>query len=48
MRAIRQGRNLADGYTIVLAGLQDGEQVAIDPIAAGVRLKQQYDTNPVH
>jgi len=46
MRAIRQGRNLADGNTIVLAGLMEGERVAIDPIAAGVQLKQQYASSP--
>jgi hypothetical protein len=41
MRAIRMGQNLASGKTIVLAGLHDGEQVATDPIAAGLLLKQQ-------
>jgi RND family efflux transporter MFP subunit len=41
MRAIRMGQNLASGKTIVLAGLQHGEQVATDPIAAGLLLKQQ-------
>jgi RND family efflux transporter MFP subunit len=48
MRAIRQGRSLADGNTIVLAGLMEGERVAIDPIAAGVQLKQQYAINPAN
>jgi RND family efflux transporter MFP subunit len=41
MRAIRKGRDLADGNTMVLAGLQQGERVISDPIAAGVQLKQQ-------
>jgi RND family efflux transporter MFP subunit len=41
MRAIRKGRDLDDGHTIVLAGLQQGERVMSDPIAAGVQLKQQ-------
>ena len=41
MRAIRKGRDLADGNSIVLAGLQPGERVISDPIAAGVQLKQQ-------
>ena len=41
MRAIRKGRDLDDGRTIVLAGLQQGERVMSDPIAAGVQLKQQ-------
>jgi hypothetical protein len=30
-----------EGNTIVLAGLQQGERVITDPIAAGVQLKQQ-------
>ncbi len=41
MRAIRKGRDLDDGNTIVLAGLQQGERVISDPIAAGVQIKQQ-------
>jgi len=45
MRAIRKGRDLTDGSTTVLAGLMEGEQVALDPIAAGVQLKQQYTGN---
>lgn len=45
MRAIRQGRSLADGNTIVLAGLSEGELVATDPVAAGIQLKQQYLSN---
>jgi len=45
MRAIRKGRDLAGGSTTVLAGLMEGEQVALDPIAAGVQLKQQYTGN---
>lgn len=40
-RAVRRGRDLAEGNTEILAGLQQGEQVAIDPIAAGVLLQQQ-------
>lgn len=42
LRSIRQGRRLASGNTIILAGLMEGEQVAIDPVTAGVQLKQQY------
>jgi RND family efflux transporter MFP subunit len=42
MRAIRKGRDLADGNTVVLSGLQQGERVATDPIAAGTQLKQQH------
>jgi hypothetical protein len=45
MRAIRQGRSLADGNTIVLAGLLEGELVATDPVVAGIQLKQQYLSN---
>ncbi|UCB55055.1 MAG: efflux RND transporter periplasmic adaptor subunit [Thiotrichales bacterium] len=40
-RYIREGRRLDDGNTEVLAGLQSNEQVAVDPVAAGVLLKQQ-------
>jgi len=39
-RQIRLGRAL-DGDLSVLAGLTEGERVALDPIAAGVRLKSQ-------
>jgi multidrug efflux pump subunit AcrA (membrane-fusion protein) len=46
MRAIRAGRELDDGYTVVLAGLLEGERVALDPIAAGAQLKQQYRSKP--
>lgn len=41
LRAIRRGRDLDDGNTIVLSGLQQGEQVAIDPIAAGAQSRLQ-------
>ncbi len=39
-RQIRVGRVLGDDL-VVLAGLTEGEQVALDPIAAGVALKAQ-------
>ncbi|MEA3275092.1 MAG: efflux RND transporter periplasmic adaptor subunit [Pseudomonadota bacterium] len=39
-RQIRVGRAL-DGELVVLAGLDEGERVALDPIAAGVMLKTQ-------
>lgn len=45
-RYIRKGRELADGNTEVLAGLQPNEQVAVDPVAAGVLLKQQRASGP--
>ena len=40
LRQIRTGRRV-DDQVEVLAGLDAGEQVAIDPIAAGIELKQQ-------
>jgi hypothetical protein len=39
-RQVRLGRNL-DGAFVVLSGLAEGERVALDPIAAGVLLKDQ-------
>ena len=39
LRHIRLGRNNEDGTYSVLSGLSVGEQVALDPIAAGVLLK---------
>jgi RND family efflux transporter MFP subunit len=39
-RQIRLGQTLVDGFG-VLAGLTEGERVALDPIAAGARLKSQ-------
>jgi len=45
-RAIRRGRDLSDGNTEILAGLQQDEQVAIDPIAAGVLLQRQRNPAP--
>ena len=38
-RQVRIGRQLEEGMTEVLAGLDEGEQVALDPILAGVVLK---------
>jgi RND family efflux transporter MFP subunit len=40
LRHVRTGRVL-DGKVVVLAGLHVGEQVALDPVAAGVALKRQ-------
>jgi len=40
-RQLRIGRDVEDGLKVVLAGLQEGERVALDPVAAGIRLKQQ-------
>jgi RND family efflux transporter MFP subunit len=40
LRYVRLGRELPDGFTIVLSGLEPGEQVALDPVAAGVMIKR--------
>jgi len=42
LREIRLGRRYGDKQYIVLAGLQQGERVALDPIQAGVYLKKQW------
>ena len=39
-RHIRLGHSTGDGKRVVLAGLSEGEQIALDPIAAGIYLKQ--------
>jgi hypothetical protein len=41
LRLIRAGEQGADGMLSVIAGLSEGEQVAIDPVAAARQLKQQ-------
>lgn len=40
LRHVRVGRDLPDGSLIVLAGLEAGERVALDPVAAGVMIKR--------
>ena len=40
-RQLRVGREMPGGLTVVLAGLETGERIALDPVAAGIRLKQQ-------
>lgn len=42
LRQIRLGERRANGMFEVLAGLQPGERVALDPIRAGVMLKEQW------
>jgi RND family efflux transporter MFP subunit len=42
LREIRLGQQYGDNQYIVLAGLQPGERVALDPIQAGVYLKKQW------
>jgi len=41
LRQVRAGATSADGLTEVLAGLEAGERVALDPIRAGVLLKER-------
>lgn len=41
LRHIRVGRTTEEDGIVVLSGLDEGEQVAIDPIAAGAALKAQ-------
>ncbi len=43
LRHVRLGRKTDDGMVVVLSGLEEGERVALDPIEAGVLLKQQQD-----
>lgn len=40
-RQVRAGRELDDGRVEVLAGLDAGERVAVEPVQAGIRLKAQ-------
>lgn len=44
-RHIRLGEKLADNRVAILAGLDQKEQIAIDPIAAGAALKQQMQNS---
>ncbi|TCK16851.1 RND family efflux transporter MFP subunit [Thiogranum longum] len=43
-RQLRIGRPAAGNMRVVLAGLEEGEAVALDPVAAGIALKQQVNT----
>jgi len=43
-RQLRIGRPAAGGMRVVLAGLEEGESIALDPVAAGIALKQQVKT----
>lgn len=40
LRQVRAGRTDAEGHVEILSGLVAGERVALDPIAAGIRLKR--------
>jgi hypothetical protein len=42
-RRIRAGARLDDGLIQVLAGLEAGERVALEPVVAGVLLKRQRE-----
>lgn len=42
-RHLRAGRRTLDGGVLVLAGIEPGERVALDPIAAGAKLKRQRE-----
>jgi RND family efflux transporter MFP subunit len=44
-RYIRLGQKAGDGMISILAGLDPGEQVALDPVAAGARLKRARMSN---
>jgi len=46
LRQVRTGVTSADGLTEVLAGLEPGEKVALDPIRAGVLLKERGAGTP--
>lgn len=46
LRYIRAGTPTADGRVPVLAGLEAGERIATDPIAAGIAYKQQARPAP--
>ncbi|MEN8175671.1 MAG: efflux RND transporter periplasmic adaptor subunit [Pseudomonadota bacterium] len=46
LRHVRLGRELGDGSLVVLAGLEPGERVALDPIAAGVQIKRGFTDPP--
>ncbi len=41
MRHVRLGHRI-DGRVVILAGLEDGEQVAVDPVRAGVVAREQF------
>lgn len=45
-RQLRIGRAAAGDMRVVLAGLEEGESVALNPVAAGITLKQQGQPAP--
>ncbi len=44
-RQLRIGREVPGDLTVVLAGLEAGERIALDPVAAGIDLKRQRAGN---
>jgi len=40
LRQIRLGDEVGNGMVAILAGLEEGEQVALNPVAAGIQIKQ--------
>lgn len=45
-RQLRLGRDMPGDLTVVLAGLEAGERIALDPVAATILLKQQRAGTP--
>lgn len=43
LRQVRPGRHVDDGQVEILAGLEPGERVALDPVAAGLALQEQRE-----
>ncbi|MFP4160571.1 MAG: efflux RND transporter periplasmic adaptor subunit [Ectothiorhodospira sp.] len=43
LRQVRPGRRMNGGDVEILAGLEPGERVALDPVAAGLALKEQRE-----
>jgi len=41
LRQVRPGREFGDGMMTILAGLDEGERVALDPVAAGIQVKHE-------
>jgi RND family efflux transporter MFP subunit len=46
LRHIRASERIHNGMVPILSGLEEGEKVALDPIAAGVALKKQMAEQP--
>jgi hypothetical protein len=46
LRQVRPGEAVADGRIEVLSGIKPGDKVALDPVKAGIGLKQQAPAKP--